>query len=226
MEVVNSGAMSTDVMQLARDWLGLLTRGLKVAAIGSSDTHTVDFVPIGQARTYIQAPREKAFQALGEGRNLVSYGLATELTAKPDGTVDVVVHGPSWSSVDRIEIYSNGRIAWTDSFTPRRSAGVKYQRSVKLRLPPHDAAIAAVASGPGVLEPFWEVRKPYQPSSPDWTPRVLGVSSAVWIDVDGDGRITSPRQYGEKLAEQPEKLAIYDASVRLHAEEIRTNLRQ
>ena len=53
MEVVNSGAMSSDPLQLVRDWMGLLTRGLAIAAVGASDTHTVDFVPIGQARTYI-----------------------------------------------------------------------------------------------------------------------------------------------------------------------------
>src|SRR5688572_14558944 len=44
MEVVNSGAMSSDPLQLVRDWLGMLTRGATVAAIGASDTHTVDFL--------------------------------------------------------------------------------------------------------------------------------------------------------------------------------------
>ena len=65
MEVVNSGAMSSDPLQLVRDWMGLLTRGLAIAAVGASDTHTVDFVPIGQARTYIDT---KGLQPTGVKR--------------------------------------------------------------------------------------------------------------------------------------------------------------
>ena len=210
-----------------RDWLGLLTRGLRVAAIGSSDTHTVDFVPIGQARTYIHSESKEpstVFSALAHGRNLVSYGLATELRAV-GSEMEVTVHGPSWSSVDRVEVYSNGRIAWQEAFAPARKPGVKFKRKIRVELPEHDTAIAAVASGPGVLEPFWEVRKPYQPMSDEWTPRVLGISAAVWVDGDGDGEISSPLHYAERLvaewgndlARLVSRLSSYDQSVTMHA---------
>ena len=223
MEVVNSGAMHSDVMQLVRDWMGLLTRGLRVSAIGSSDTHTVDFVPIGQARTYVQAPHGQLWSALASGRNLVSYGLAAEVRAAGDG-VEVVVHGPSWSSVDRVQVFSNGNLVWDDAFAAIRNPGVKYRRRLGLKLPTHDATLVAVASGPGVLEPFWEVRKPYQPVSDEWTPRVLGVSQAVWLDRDGDGRYTTPLEHAELLL-KPEPLDLnalvrqlesYDSSVTMH----------
>ena len=225
MEVVNSGAMHSDIMQLVRDWMGLLTRGLRVAAVGSSDTHTVDFVPIGQARTYIEGTAGQAVEALAQGRNLVSYGLAAELRTTGDA-VELTVHGPSWSSVDSVQVFSNGIPVWQDTFAAVRKRGVKYRRTLRLDLPRHDTALVAVASGPGVLEPFWEVRKPYQPTSGEWTPRVLGVSQAVWLDRDGDGRLTSPLQYAEALrniadlSALVERLKEYDASVTMHTVEL------
>lgn len=248
MELVNSGAMASDPLQLVRDWMGLLTRGLRVAAIGASDTHTVDFVPIGQARTYIETKglstdwrKEKTplFAALADGRNLVSYGLATELriagpvqagkqTTVP---VQVTVRGPSWSSADHVTIYSNGRIIWEEAVTPNERPDIKFGRHLSLALPPHDAALVAVATGPGVLLPFWEVRKPYQPTSYEWNPRVLGVSSAVWIDGDNDGTRSAPLEYAERIVKDNatdlqrlvEVLSSFDSSVSLHALDLLRN---
>ena len=39
----------------------------------------------------------------------------------------------------------------------------------------------AVATGPGITEPWWPMMPPYQPDSPDFDPFVMGVSPAVWI---------------------------------------------
>lgn len=238
MEVVNSGAMYSDPLQLVRDWLGLLTRGIPMAAVGSSDTHTVDFVPIGQARTYIKADTaETASRSLAEGRSLVSYGLAVELRLagsvqqkrqRTQVPVELTVYGPSWSSADHLRIYSNGEIVWEQPLKASRKAGRKLQTKVTLTLPRHDAALVAVATGPGVLQPFWEVRKPYQPVSDEWNPIVLGVSSAVWLDGDGDGSRTAPLVYAQRLVAEHRKdrpalmkaLSGFDASVTQHALEI------
>lgn len=246
MEVVNSGAMSSDAMQLVKDWLGLLTRGMPVAAIGASDTHTVDFVPIGQARTYISVTAlpndwredtDGVARVLVEGRNLVSYGLATELRAagpirqegkQSQAAVELIVYGPSWSAADHVFLYSNGQLVWHQAVAPNENTGVKLRKKVTLTLPSHDAALVAVATGPGVLQPFWEVRKPYQPVSTEWNPMVMGVSSAVWIDGDGDGNRTAPLLHAKRLVERlsddlPEllkSLADYDASVTLHTLEL------
>ena len=247
MEVVNSGAMSSDVMRLVRDWMGLLSHGLSVAAIGSSDTHTVDFVPIGQARTYIEVDPEskkwrknipKVFQSLAEGRNLVSYGLAVEIRTpgrvqalgdkQARVPVKITAYGPSWSAANNLEIYSNGQRIWHDAFTASGKGGVKYQKQLNLVLPHHDSTLVAVVTGPGVLQPFWEVRKPYQPTSDDWKPIVIGVSNAVRLDADNDGTFSPPRMYAERLVAQSGKefsklvtlLAVYDRSVAMHALDI------
>jgi hypothetical protein len=124
-----------------------------------------------------------------------------------------------------VTIYSNGRVIWEDSIKPGDRPSVKYGRHLSLTLPPHDTALVAVSTGPGVLLPFWEVRKPYQPTSDDWTPTVIGVSSAIWIDGDGDGRRSAPRQYAERIVKENGSdferlvnvLSSYDASVSMHA---------
>jgi hypothetical protein len=246
MEVVNSGAMSSDPMQLVHDWMNLLTRGIPIAAIGSSDTHTVDFVPIGQARTYISIKGlqrkwrddvTEVARSLAEGRNLVSYGLAAELRSagpsRPAGKLSrvplkVLVYGPSWSAADHVFLYSNGQLVWEDSLAPNRKGGVKLRRTVTLTLPRQDAALVAVATGPGVLQPFWEVRKPYQPTSDVWTPMVIGISGALWIDGDSDGKRSAPLLYATRLIEDNpndmrtlvRRLSDYDASIVLHSLEL------
>ena len=234
MEVVNSGAMSSDVLQLVRDWMGLLSHGFSVAAIGSSDTHTVDFVPIGQARTYVAGENtQTVFKSLAEGRNLVSYGLAVEIRAMGRANqarvpVEITAYGPSWSVADNVEIYSNGQRVWHDSIAPSRKGGIKYRKKLNLVLPQHDVTLVAVVTGPGVLQPFWEVRKPYQPMSDDWKPIVIGISNALRVDTDNDGAVSAPRTYAERLVGQAGNesskltalLANYDRSVAMQALDI------
>lgn len=227
MEVVNSGAMASDPLQLVWDWLGLLTRGIAVAAIGASDTHTVDFVPVGQARTYIEESGG-IVENLAAGKNLVSYGLAADVRqagAPSGGTVPVelTVWGPSWSTAAEITVYSNGSRVWSLRLGANRKAGRKFRKVVRIPIPIHDTALVAVVTGPGTLKPFWEVRKPYQPTSLEWEPMVLGVSRALWIDSDANGRREAPLEVARALvASEPldalvPELAKYDASVTRHA---------
>lgn len=237
MEVVNSGAMASDPLQLVRDWMGLLTRGTAVAAIGASDTHTVDFVPVGQARTYIdvapindwrQDPQGVATQ-LAAGKNLVSYGLTAELRQagalqRQSVPMRVTVLGPSWATADRIVVFSNGTPVWERKLNSQRP-GVKFSETVTIPLPRNDTSLIAVATGPAVLQPFWEVRKPYQPTSDQWNPMILGVSQAIWIDTDGNGRTEAPRvlatrllkEHGANMDKLTAALERFDSAVAMHA---------
>lgn len=89
MELINSGAVQTDPMELFRDWCGLINHGMAVTPIGSSDSHDVSRYIVGQGRTYIAGddrnPGEldvsEAAKALVEGRVVVSYGLFADLAA-------------------------------------------------------------------------------------------------------------------------------------------------
>jgi hypothetical protein len=69
---------------------------------------------------------------------------------------------------------------------------VKWHATWRIPAPATDAHLVAIATGPGVTAPFWPTAKPYQPTSIEFTPYVLGVSGAVFVDTDANGRFTPP----------------------------------
>lgn len=216
VEVINSGALQSDLMQLYRDWFALLNYGYRVAAVGGSDSHDVARYIVGQGRTYVECndhdPSDidvgHAVRAIQEGRVHVSLGLLTRLEVR-DGKATVTVLGPSWTEADRVEIFVNGKLAAEASFKSMNDVQ-KFWGTWALPKGLNDVWVVAVASGPGVRHPAWAIPKPYQPTSKKWTPRVLGSSPAVRVDRDGDGKYTSPREYAkaivERVGKDPERL--------------------
>jgi len=100
MELINSGAVQTDPMELFLDWCGLINHGLNVTPVGCSDSHDVSRYIVGQARTYIKVDDrvpgninvKKAIDSFLAGRVIVSYGILVKLEVK---TSDPNVrHGP------------------------------------------------------------------------------------------------------------------------------------
>jgi hypothetical protein len=65
----------------------------------------------------------------------------------------------------------------------------------------------AVALGSGVTAPYWPTAAPYQPTSTEFTPYTLGVSGAVFVDVDGNGRFDSASSQAERLVARDADLA-------------------
>jgi hypothetical protein len=219
MEVVNSGAHQTDMMLPVRDWFGMLNRGHYLTPVGSSDSHDVSRYIVGQGRTYIRCKDdnpgaidvEEAIKSFTEGRVTVSCGLFVEIKvnekfgpgdvaeAASEVSVTVRVFGPSWAKADRVELYANGVRIREASIKDDGKAGVKWAQTWRLPKPKHDVHLVAVASGPGMEELFWPLSKPYQPASPVVKKRVIGVTGAVWIDADGDGKRTSAHDYARKV---------------------------
>ncbi|NBV23356.1 MAG: hypothetical protein EBS05_15730 [Proteobacteria bacterium] len=222
MEVITSAAMQSDIMLLFRDWFALLNHGQRITALGSSDSHDVSRFILGQGRTYVRCDDTNpaainvtdACRSLREGRVLVSFGLLADLTvndrfgvgdmatrAHGGITAVVTVLGPAWVQADRVELFANGIKVAEQRLAP--ASGVLKAR-VPFKLPRlrHDVHLVAIASGPGVTAPFWETPRPYQPSSKRFTPRVLGATNPVWVDGDGDGKLTSARAYAEQLVKR------------------------
>lgn len=221
MEVVTSAALQSDWMKPYWDWFALLNRGRKIAGIGASDTHEVDRFILGQARTYIAGKADRpdridiqaACDSILAGKVLVSMGLLTE--AWVDGRfgvgelatgvgaqmkVRVRVQGPSWIGADRVELFANGqKVASQPVVSPKRA--VKADVTFRLPRPRQDVWLVAIASGPGVREPYWPTARPYQPNRGDWDPRVIGSTNPIRIDGDGDGRYTSPAEYARRVVE-------------------------
>ena len=246
VEVITSGALQSDPMRLFRDWFAMLNYGYRIAAVGSSDTHYVSRVVLGQGRTYVacddrdpaKIDLDEVCRSYREGRVLVSLGLLAQMKVNDrftvgdlatqlgnDLQVTVTVLGPSWVTADRVELFANGvKIREQEIETPPgaiRKATVQWT----IPRPAHDAHLVAIATGPGVTAPYWATPRPYQPSSKVWTPRVIGATNPIWIDGDGDGKFTTARQYATRLLARagvdPAKLlpalADYDEAVATQA---------
>jgi hypothetical protein len=228
MEVVNSGAVQSEALTLVEDWMGLLNAGHHVVAVGSSDSHDVARHFVGQARTYVRAgdadpgriDRAEVAAAVARGQVLVSYGLLAEARVGEAGPGDLAwvdgdlrvgvrVLGPSWVRAERVAVYTNGVLAKTERIDGGHRAGLKWGGEVRLPRPRGDVHVVAVAVGSGITAPYWPTAKPYQPTSIEFTPYVLGVSGAVFVDVDGNGRFDSARSQAERLmAGDPDPAAL------------------
>lgn len=219
IEVVTSAAMQSDIMLLYRDWFALLNHGFRVAAIGASDTHHVSEFILGQSRTYVAASaRSPAAIDIDEvcasyraGRLLVSFGLLTRMNVnerfavgdlatgvRGNLQISIEVSGPSWAAADRVELYANGIKVREQAIVPSERIE-KARVTWSLPLPRHDVHLVAIASGPGISAPFWDIPRPYQPTSKTFTPRVIGSTNPIWIDADNDGRFSSAREYASRL---------------------------
>lgn len=250
MEVINSGATQTDGAQLIRDWLALLNRGYTITPVGSSDSHDVSRYIVGQGRTYIRAADANpgaidaaaAIDNFLQGKVLVSYGLLADLTvsgkygpgefaACPDDEVEVQVRvqGPNWTKAERVQLFANG-VLIKETSIPQASreeqiAGLHWQGSWKIPRPKQDVHLVAVAWGPGIDGPYWQTSRPYQPTSPEWKSYTLGISGAVWLDGDRDGKRSSASDDAERLFAQEHgdwrkivaRLADYDEAVAIQA---------
>jgi hypothetical protein len=250
METANSSTNQTDIMQLFHDWMTLLNRGLNITPVGSSDSHDVSRHFVGQGRTYIRCDDrdpgnidvEQAVDSFVQGRVMVSYGLLTKLTvndrygsgelARLGGStvkVHVNVQGPHWTTASRVQLFANGIVireammpASDDSAPAKR---LDWNTEWIIPRPNHDVHLVAIATGPGITGFHWKSAKPYQPTSPDWEPTSLGCSGAVWLDVDGDGRRSSARDYAEsvnsssggKIEPLLDELATYDEATAAQA---------
>ena len=224
METANSSANQTDVMLMFRDWMTMLNRGLNITPVGCSDSHDVSRHFVGQGRTYIRCDDrdpgnidvEQAVDSFVQGRVMVSFGLLTQLTvndrygsgelARVGGDtvkVNVRVQGPHWTSATHVQLFANGvpirdeTMSVPPSGTPAKR--LNWQTEWTIPRPQHDVHLVAIATGPGITGFHWKTAKPYQPTSEDWEPTSLGCSGAVWLDVDGDGRRSSARDYAERV---------------------------
>ncbi|MCC5943057.1 MAG: PHP domain-containing protein [Balneolaceae bacterium] len=224
MEVINSGAHQTDMMQLFRDWFAMLNHGLQVSPVAGSDAHDVTRYILGQSRTYIQSETtdpssidiQKAAEAVAAGRVSVGMGLYTEILvngnygpgdivpASDSIHVEVTVQGPGWTTLETVELYRNGIKIDEIQIADDGIAGVKWRGSRTLDPLGHNSWITAIARGPGVEELYWPIGRPWQPDTPDWTPYVFGATGAVWLDEDGTGEKRSAHYYAAELVNQSE----------------------
>ena len=220
IEVVTSAAMQSDINLLYRDWFALLNRGHRISAIGSSDSHDVNRFILGQGRTYVAADDqnpagvdlEEVWRSYQSGRLLVSLGLFVNMRVDerfkvgdlamipgPKLRVEIAVSGPAWVQADHVALYANGILVREEKLLDDHRAGEKARLLWEIPRPAHDVHLVAIATGPGVAEPFWEIPRPYQPSSKSFVPRVIGSTNPIWVDADGDGKFSSAFAIAQSL---------------------------
>ena len=249
IEVVTSAAMQSDISLLYRDWFALLNRGHRISAIGSSDSHDVNRYILGQGRTYVavddQNPAgldlDQAWDSYHQGRLLVSLGLFTNMKVNDQFQVgdlatnlgksihvEVTVSGPSWVQADHLALYANGILLREAPVHDEHRAGEKARITWDIPKPTHDVHLVAIATGPGVKEPFWEIPRPYQATSKTFTSRVIGSTNPTWIDADGDHKFSSAfaiaesilRKAGGDRVKARAMLADYDEAVAVQLESL------
>lgn len=223
VEVVTSAAMQSDIHLLYRDWFALLNHGHRIAAIASSDSHDVNRFILGQGRTYVAVKDadpghldlNQVWRSYQEGRLLVSLGLLAQVKVDDRFTVgdlatglgagikvEATVLGPSWVQADHIGLYANGVLIREEKLSDGHRAGEKARITWQIPKPSHDMHLVVIATGPGVTEPYWEIPRPYQPSSKSFVPRVIGSTNPVWLDANGDGKFEPASVIARRLIQQ------------------------
>ena len=203
MEVVNSSAMYSHPFELIRDWMRHLNRGARIAAVGSSDSHTVSIVHVGQARTYAQTGEgtlspDAVARAFREGKTAVSYGLLAFLDEQGK-QLRARVYGPSWNPATRVLLFANGELIDERPIQASAGGGLQWEAALLAPALTHDAHLALVAVGEGDYRPYWPLNRPYQAVTPEWEALTLGVSPALRWDGDNDGRFETARDIAERL---------------------------
>ena len=144
--------------------------------------------------------------------------------------VTASVDFPRWMNPEgrtTATLFANGRPMLVFPFELAKKARQPFAFKARFLKPKADAWYVLVADMPGVTNAYWSIARPYQPSSPEWNPAMIGVTNPIWLDADGDGRFTPPRMTAKRIIDSmkdPEKaiegLAEYDWAIAVHAAEL------
>jgi hypothetical protein len=175
------------------DWLAMLARGRRVAATGSSDSHTIRSEMAGYPRTYVRAPiagvadTRALLRALRKGRAFVTSGpfLNVKVDGKGPGEevvlsegqieIDVHVQVPSWMQVNALRVYLGGTLVHRAALGPPthvRFAGLASRYERTLRLP---------VSGPAALVVAVDGDKELAPIVPRGGVRPFAFTNPIWL---------------------------------------------
>ena len=183
-----------------QDWQGLLNQGLRVTAIGNSDTHSIDKVP-GYPRNYLKtlAPNPvnvtaaEIAESIRQGSVTMGGGAMMDYPAGPQPgdtiplmdetiTLNVRVQTPSFTKVDRLMVVANGMIILDQPIESETEDVLDFDESITLSLA-EDAHVTVLVLGNQQLEVV-------RPGGP-----VFAMANPIWVDVGNDGlTLPGPRE--------------------------------
>jgi Carboxypeptidase regulatory-like domain len=186
VEVFNDSSFDENRDDSVRDWFSLLNRGLRVFAVGSSDSHSLRSSPAGYPRTCMffghDDPKQlSAFDVRDgvlSGDSVISGGLFMTVRGPSDAhpgatinagsaTFEITIQAPSWIEASELEVVVRGE---TDSTITLVNEGMMgganlYTASVPLTLAAGDWVLFH-ARGVGDLAPLHPGRNPFAVSNP------------------------------------------------------------
>jgi len=179
------------------DMVGLARRGMRVTAVGNSDSHTLHFETVGWPRTFVHTPlepratlAERVTDALKRGDTTVSAGPFVTMTVDgaPLGatvvpkngkvTVHVRVEAPAWIAVTKVELLRDDGPVASFPLTGNPVDGVRFERDVVVDVAT-DATLCAWA----------ESTKPIGDAHAVRAGLPIGFTSFVYVDANGDGKL-------------------------------------
>ncbi len=134
VEFFNDSSFEENPMQV-RDWFSFLSRGRRVFAVGSSDSHHLNSSPVGFPRTCMflgtndpmSATPQAIATAVGTGRSTITGGIFLDVRALPatgttgavgpgqelggvgaEGRLEITARAPTWVRADRLQVFVDG----------------------------------------------------------------------------------------------------------------------
>lgn len=179
-----------------RDWFSFLSRGRRVFAVGSSDSHHISSSPVGFPRTCMalgtsdptMTTPQAIGTAVGTGRSVISGGVFLDVRALPgtgdarnalpgqeltgagmEARIEITARAPTWVRADRMQVFVDGVAQPTialDASTRDPSDPVVRYRNT-VRVPVSPAGSWVVVAVHGQeLEPVFPRRMAFGVSNP------------------------------------------------------------
>jgi hypothetical protein len=209
IEVLN-GYQDADrktVGKVIGDWIGLLDGGKRVSCTGNSDSHHMTFnlggyprnyvavgdVPVGRLDPSAVAAQVKAGHSFFTTGPIVDAAIAGkgfgEVARVAPGKVPlhVTVRAANWISVSQITVLGSGNTVLATRAVPPSTAVVRFDDTIELDIQRDGFAILRVDGD-----------RPMAPNVGDLKSFLvypMAVANPIWIDVDGDGKITPAAPY-------------------------------
>jgi hypothetical protein len=208
IEVLN-GYQDSDrktVAKVIADWIGFLDSGKRVSCTGNSDSHHMTFNLGGYPRNYVavDGPVDKidpvaVAAAVKAGHSYFTTGpivdaaiagktfgdLATVAPGKV--ALHVTVRAASWISVSKITVIGPGNTVLATRAIPSSTHVVRFDDAIELDVSRDGYAIIRVDGD-----------RPMAPNVGDagsFLVYPLAVTNPIWIDSDGDGKVTPLAPY-------------------------------
>jgi hypothetical protein len=208
------------------NWLQLLNQGRRIPGVVNTDAH-YNFHGSGWLRNYVKSPTDDPAEiktldvvhAAERGNLVMSNGPFLEVRlratggsgkeaipgdglAAPSGTLSlkVRVQCPNWFSIDRVQVFLNGRpnalLNFTRLSAPERFSDgvVKFDQEIPMRLDGDAHVIVAAVGEKSKLGPVMG------PEHADNRP--VAVSNPIFVDIDGGGGF---KHNGDTLGKLPLK---------------------